>query len=285
MNTLAAAAKDTVAARFRRELSAKRVIIGCIVAAVGLTSIANEIAFAIVICVIAVAGAVEFANLARRAGGEVALPVAVAACAAYPLMAYLGLLPAHESALVAGIVIASFVTSLTAPLDRFAGRAALTLLCAMYLGKLLSYYILLRHAPVGAELMVCLVVTVALTDIVGMVVGLGFGHHQLAPRLSPAKTVEGALAALVAATLAGASLWWFMRLPGPWWLAIAYPLSVSVAAEFGDLVESALKRNAHVKDAGNLIAGHGGVLDRFDSYIFACVVGCAVLLLGGRPLN
>ena len=75
------------------------------------------------------------------------------------------------------------------------------------------------------------------------------------------------------------------RLPGPWWLAIVYPLSVSIAAEFGDLVESALKRNAHVKDAGNLIAGHGGVLDRFDSYIFACVVGYAVLLLGGRPLT
>lgn len=284
MNTIAAGTKDTIAARFRRELSAKRVIIGFVVAAVGLASIANEIALAIVIGIIAVAGAVEFANLARRAGGEVALPVAVAACAAYPIFAYLGLLPAHESALVVAIVIAAFVASITAPLDRFAGRAALTLLCAMYLGKLLSYYIVLRHAPFGAQLVACLVVTVALTDIVGMIVGLGFGHHQLAPRLSPAKTVEGALAALVVATLAGAGIWWVMRLPGPWWLAIAYPLSVSIAAEFGDLVESALKRNAHVKDAGNLIAGHGGVLDRFDSYIFACVVGCAVLLLGGRPL-
>ncbi|MBV8340188.1 MAG: phosphatidate cytidylyltransferase [Candidatus Eremiobacteraeota bacterium] len=284
MNTIAAGRKDTIAARFRRELSAKRVIIGFVVAAVGLASIASEMALAIFIGVIAVAGAVEFANLARRAGGEVALPVAVASCAAYPIFAYLGWLPAHESALVVAIVVAAFVASITAPLDHFAERAALTLLCAMYLGKLLSYYIVLRHAPFGAQLVACLVVTVALTDIVGMIVGLGFGHHQLAPRLSPAKTVEGALAALVVATLAGAGIWWVMRLPGPWWLAIAYPLSVSIAAEFGDLVESALKRNAHVKDAGNLIAGHGGVLDRFDSYIFACVVGCAMLLLGGRPL-
>jgi phosphatidate cytidylyltransferase len=285
VNTIAAGAKDSTAARFRRELSAKRVIIGFVVAAVGLGSIVNDISFAIVIGIIAVAGAVEFANLARRAGGEVALPVAVTACAAYPILAYLRLLPEYESTLVVAVVIASFVASITAPLDRFAGRAALTLLCTMYLGKLLSYYILLRHAPAGALLVVVLVVTVALTDIVGMMVGLGFGRHQLAPRLSPAKSVEGALAALVVATLAGAGMWWVMRLSGPWWLAIAYPLSVSIAAEFGDLVESALKRNAHVKDAGNLIAGHGGVLDRFDSYIFACVIGCGVLLLGGRPLT
>ena len=281
MNSTVLAGKTTTAERFRRELNAKRVIIGFVVAAVGVGSIASQVAFALVITTIAVIGAVEFANLARRAGGEVALPVAVAACAAYPLLAFFHLLGAYESWLVVALVVACFAASLTASLDRFAGRAALTLLTAMYLGKLLSYYIIMRQLPDGARLVLWLVVTVALTDIVGMIAGLGFGHRPLAPKLSPSKTLEGALVALVAATLAGAGMWWMMQLAGPWWVAIAVPLCVSIAAEFGDLIESALKRNAHVKDAGNLIAGHGGVLDRFDSYVFAGVVGYAVLRLGG----
>lgn len=282
MNTMAAVGKTAMAARFRRELTGKRVLIGFLVAAVGIASIFNEIAFTIVITSIAVIGSIEFANLARRAGGEVALPIAVAACAAYPLLAYFHLLARYESTLVVAIVISSFVASLTARLERFAGRVAMTVLAALYLGKLLSYFILLRLSPDGARLTLWLVVIVALTDIVGMIAGLGFGHRPLAPKLSPSKTEEGAVAALVVATLAGAAMWWVMRIPGPAWMALALPLCVSVAAEFGDLVESALKRNAQVKDSGQLIAGHGGVLDRFDSYLFAAVVGYAILFVAGR---
>ncbi len=159
----------------------------------------------------------------------------------------------------------------------------MTVLASLYLGKLLSYFIILRLSPDGARLTLWLIVIVALTDIVGMIVGLGFGHRPLAPKLSPSKSQEGAIAALLVATFVGASMWWVMRLPGPWWLALAFPLCVSIAAEFGDLVESALKRSAQVKDSGHIIAGHGGVLDRFDSYVFAGVVGYAVLLLAGSP--
>ncbi|MDQ6767318.1 MAG: phosphatidate cytidylyltransferase [Candidatus Eremiobacteraeota bacterium] len=281
MNTIAAAGKSATSERFRRELSAKRVIIGFLVAGIGIASIFNDVSFAIVITAIAVIGATEFSNLARRAGAEVALPIAVAACAAYPLLAYVHLLARYESALIVIIVLASFAASMSAQLERFAGRAAMTVLATLYLGKLLTYFIILHQQPDGARLTLWLVVIVALTDIVGMMAGLGFGHHPLAPKLSPSKTQEGAVAALVVATFVGAAMWWIMRLHGPWWLAFAFPLSVSVAAEFGDLVESALKRNAHVKDSGQLIAGHGGVLDRFDSYIFAGVVGYTVLLAAG----
>ncbi len=281
MNTVATAGKANTAERFRRELTAKRVVIGFVVAGIGVASIFNQVAFAIVITSIAVIGAVEFANLARRAGGEVALPIAVVACAAYPLLAFFHLLGRYESALVVAIVLASFIASLSAQLDRFAGRVAMTVLTTMYLGKLLSYFIILRQQPDGARITLWLIVIVALTDIVGMIAGLGFGMRRLAPKLSPSKTVEGAIAALVVATSVGAAMWWVMQLHGPWWLAIAFPLCVSIAAELGDLVESALKRSAHVKDAGSLIAGHGGVLDRFDSHLFAGVVGYAVLLLAG----
>lgn len=282
MNSVVVAPKSNIAARFRQELSAKRVLIGFLIAAIGLSSIYSTLAFALVVCCIAMIGAVEFANLARRSGSEVALPVAMIACGAYPALAYLHVLARWEPWLISAVVIASFAASLPAELDRFAGRAAMTVLATLYLGKMLSYLVLLRESHNGIAYTLWLVVIVALTDIIGMVAGLGFGQHPLAPRLSPAKTWEGAISALAVATLVGAVMWWTLQIHGQWWLAFVFPLTVSVAAEMGDLVESALKRNAQVKDSGQLIAGHGGVLDRFDSYIFASLVGYVVLLLAGR---
>lgn len=282
MNTFVVAPKADAAARFRQELSLKRVLIGCLMAVVGLASVYNTLSFALVVCIIAMIAAGEFANLARRANSEVTLPLAVIACGAYPALAYFHLLGSYEPWLLTAIVIAAFAASLPAELDRFAGRAAMTVLACLYIGKMLSYLVLLREVPNGVTYTLWLVIIVALTDIAGMITGLGFGHHQLAPRLSPAKTWEGAVGALAVATVVGAGLWWAMQIHGPWWLAIMFPLAVSIAAEGGDLVESALKRNAQVKDSGHLIAGHGGVLDRFDSYIFAGVVGYVVLLLAGK---
>jgi phosphatidate cytidylyltransferase len=281
MNTAGTLTRTSVTERFRRELTVKRVAIGVAVAAIGVASIFNQLAFGVVILIIALVGSVEFSNLARRAGGEASLPIAFAACAAYPILAYLGLLGRYESALVTAIVLASFVAALPASLERYAGRVAMTVLGSLYVGKLLAYFIILRALPHGARLVLWLVIIVVLTDTVGMIAGLGFGHRPLAPRLSPGKSWEGAIVALVAASAAGFGLWWMLGVQGPWWISLAFPLSVSIAAEFGDLVESGLKRNAQVKDSGNLIAGHGGVLDRFDSYIFAGAVGYAVLLLAG----
>lgn len=281
MNSAGTVEKAPVAERFRRELTVKRVAFGFIVAVFGIGSIFNAYAFAAVITAIALIGSVEFSNLARRAGVGVSLPIAFAACAAYPLLAFFGLLGKYESSLVVAIVLASFVAALSASLERYDGRVAMTVLASLYLGKLLSYFILLRALPHGARLVLWLVIIVVLTDTVGMIVGLGFGSRPLAPRLSPGKSWEGAIAALVVASIVGFAMWWVLGVPGPWWVALALPLCVSVAAEFGDLVESALKRNAQVKDSGHLIAGHGGVLDRFDSYIFAGAVGFAVLLFAG----
>jgi phosphatidate cytidylyltransferase len=281
VNSAGTLSKARVSERFRRELTVKRVAIGVLVAAVGIASIANALTFAAVIATIALVGAVELRNLARRADGEISLPIIVAACAAYPILAYLGLLGKYQSGLVAAIVVASFVAALPASSERYDRRVAMTVLGSLYVGKLLSYFILLRALPHGGRLVLWVVIIVVLTDTVGMIAGLGFGQHQLAPKLSPGKTWEGAIAALVAASFAGVATWWVLGVPGPWWIAVALPVAVSVAAEFGDLVESALKRNAQVKDSGHLLASHGGVLDRFDSYIFAGAVAYGVLLLAG----
>ena len=150
-------------------------------------------------------------------------------------------------------------------------RSGFTLLGVLYIGKLISYFIAIRALPnVGLAMTMYAIVMIAFTDIFAMLVGTSIGRTPLTP-ISPKKTVEGALgglAATVCAGVAGAMLPWLHL---TWWQGAAIGIIVSAGAQAGDLVESALKRDAHVKDAGTLILDHGGVLDRFDSYIFGGV--------------
>ena len=101
--------------------------------------------------------------------------------------------------------------------------------------------------------------------------GRAFGRNPLAPRVSPKKTVEGAISGLLASVLAGAAIGsWRLGLP---WPAIAMMSAVTaVAGQIGDLAESALKRSAGVKDSSSILPGHGGILDRLDSLLFAAPV-------------
>jgi phosphatidate cytidylyltransferase len=109
-------------------------------------------------------------------------------------------------------------------------------------------------------------------DIAALYVGKLIGRHKLAPEVSPAKTWEGS-AASVAASLIYAALYFPRVLPMvPLPKALALTAVANVAGQFGDLVESAIKRGAGVKDSGTLLPGHGGWLDRVDSGLFALPV-------------
>jgi phosphatidate cytidylyltransferase len=279
-----AAAQGTgrVGERWREALDARRLIYGTVVAAIGVGSVFYAPAFAALITLIGVLGVYELKNLAVRTGAEVSASVAVCACLAYSALAYFGLLTQYESILVAALIVGSLVSAFAHGTDRFGTRCGMTLFASLYLGKLLSYFILLRGSPSGAALTIWVIIPVALTDIVGMFAGLRFGRTKMAPKLSPHKTWEGAIAAFAAATAAAVALSFVPQIGAPWWLGLALGGCTSIAAEIGDLFESALKRNAQVKDSGSIIAGHGGVLDRFDSYLVAGVVAYTVLGLAGR---
>jgi len=115
-----------------------------------------------------------------------------------------------------------------------------------------------------------LVIVVQSSDVLQYVWGKLFGKHKLAPEVSPSKTVEGLAGGVLCATALGASLWWIT--PFNFWQAALMSLAITGMGFFGGLVLSAIKRDRGVKDWGNLIEGHGGMLDRLDSVVFAAPI-------------
>lgn len=148
----------------------------------------------------------------------------------------------------------------------------LTLLGALYVGVLFPYFAMLRNLPGGIGAIVLMLLVVVATDTGAYFAGSGFGHIKLASRVSPNKTVEGAAGGLAAGILAGVVL--RGALVPQWTMADAAIVcaGISVAAQVGDLAGSALKRASGVKDSGWIFPGHGGLLDRTCSLVFAAVL-------------
>jgi phosphatidate cytidylyltransferase len=123
-----------------------------------------------------------------------------------------------------------------------------------------------RHA----ELALWLLVVVQLSDVLQYVWGKAIGRHRVAPHLSPNKTWEGLIGGVASASAIGAGLWWLT--PYPPWQAFAFAAAATLCGFAGGIVMSAIKRDAGVKDFGQLLPGHGGILDRIDSLSFAAPV-------------
>jgi phosphatidate cytidylyltransferase len=159
---------------------------------------------------------------------------------------------------------------------------ATTAFGVLYVGWLMLHLLLVRQLPreaglpdaAGSAFLLYAFLLAWACDTGAYFVGLRFGRHRLAPRVSPNKSVEGALGGFLA-TLSAAFLGraWFVKdglgipyLTAPQTLSLG--VLAGVAAQLGDLVESLLKRDARIKDTSDTIPGHGGVLDRFDSLLF-----------------
>lgn len=268
--------------RTRAGLTAGRVAMGLLVAAVGIGSIFSAPIFGLLILIIGIMGAYELSALAKRANADMSLPVVVGGTIAYVALAYFEQMPRYESGLIALIAVGAILFGFAAGVDHFGARVGWTAFAALYTGKLLSYFIVLRQGPHGMAFVLWTVIIVVITDTIGMIVGLRFGRRRLWPQLSPSKTWEGAIAALIAACIAGTLMGLWKLIGVPWTFGLLFSAVLSVAAQLGDLAESAFKRDAHVKDSGQLLAEHGGVLDRFDSYVLAGAAAYALLLWSGR---
>jgi len=190
--------------------------------------------------------------------------------------------------MAAVVTVAGIATLRMVPEERPFLSAALTLGAALYVGGLISFGVPLRElfssSAVRGTLYFFLPVGVTwLADTAAYFGGRAFGRRKLAPVISPNKTVEGAVAAILAGS-AGAVVYGYVLLPelgaGLGFAGlVALGLVVALAATIGDLVESALKRECGVKDSSQLLPGHGGVLDRMDSLLWSIPAACSFLLV------
>ena len=138
----------------------------------------------------------------------------------------------------------------------------------IYLGWMTGYWAELRNLVNGREWMYWSMITIMASDTTAFFVGRAWGRHHMAPTISPKKTWEGAIGGAMGSIIVATILGAVFSLPLSYWQLVLAGCFISIIAQLGDLVESLLKRNTGVKDSGKLVPGHGGILDRIDSFIF-----------------
>jgi phosphatidate cytidylyltransferase len=240
--------------------------------------------YGLVICVGSALAAFEVRGMLRSGGYRPLAGLLIGVAVLLPLDAWLR--PtldvwsiAPDGALLVEIALMlGLIALLVRPtIERALVDWALSLGLALYLGGLMQFYLPLRRLPtdIPGFWVIALLVLSWVCDTSAYFVGRAYGRTRLAPVISPAKSVEGALAGVAGAAVVGALL----SLPtglSPLLLG-GYGLAIGLATVVGDLVESLIKRQTGVKDSSGLIPGHGGLLDRMDSLLFCAPI--AVLYL------
>jgi phosphatidate cytidylyltransferase len=193
----------------------------------------------------------------------------------------------RQTELVFGILALALLVfcAFHSPVERVMADASASVFCLLYTGFTLTALPLLHedNEASGPSLLTFLFCVVWAGDIAALYVGRAWGRRKLAPSLSPNKTWEGAIASVAGSLLVTVGLlalaaqlanWNIVKLSfqGELWYWLGLAVVVNIAAQAGDLVESALKRSVKVKDSGSLLPGHGGVLDRIDALLLAAPV-------------
>ena len=260
-----------------------RVITGVIISLVSLCAIVlGKIPLFIMLLAIITFCSKEFVKILRYKGFHPSLSIILFSAIVFATLTFF-----HRFDLVASMltltIMASFLIVLFMGRQPYIVNVATTTLGAFYCGWLPCHILLVRqigstrvgafqfsiHDP-GIYLLLFVFIAVALTDIGAYYFGVNFGKHKLAEVISPKKTIEGAIGGALCAIIASGFAVFYTDLT--LWQALVGGLIVTLSAQLGDLSESLIKRDAGVKDSSDILPGHGGMLDRFDGYLFAIPV-------------
>lgn len=271
----------------------KRILTGAVLIALVAALIYFEIPWLITAfsAVVALLAAIEFRGLAAKANSPVPLWWTILAIALF--FAVSAWQPSELVAVVSFSVLALLVfNAFRRPLARVLPETAVGSFLLFYIAYPLSLIPRFLAMEDGTAFLLFLFLCVWCGDIAALYVGKNFGKRKLAPSLSPNKTWEGAIASVFGSMLFGMGLIAlgdrftahgssFTRLhtSEPWAYFLLLAILLNIAAQLGDLVESAIKRGVDVKDSGTLLPGHGGVLDRIDALLLAAPALWFVLTL------
>jgi phosphatidate cytidylyltransferase len=231
----------------------------------------SPLAFAVIIYGLCIAGAVEWGRALARRGRKIPLIPIVAAI--------LGMAVSTWYALAEGLVIALLVGCAGVVAWRLSDErientladSMAAMLTLMWIPFLASFMLLLELPVDGWKRVFIVILAVVGNDTGGLLFGSLLGRHKLLPRVSPGKTWEGLAGGVFLGTLAATVAAYFM-FDGAWYIGAVVGFLATLAAAVGDLAESAIKRDMNIKDMSGAIPGHGGVLDRLDSMVFAAPV-------------
>jgi phosphatidate cytidylyltransferase len=221
--------------------------------------------FAALILLVSVFGATEYRRIMSLAGVEIHIAF-IPISAAVALAGYL--VPSMFVTVLSGgavlVLSIALIKSGTAP------SAMFSLSGVMYVGGLLGSLFLLRAGPQGRTWSFFVLMATWVTDVGAYMGGVALGKHKLAPKISPGKSWEGFVGGVAAAVLVAFLVLYrdrdeFLTIPED----LALGVAMALASVLGDLFESAVKRDLRMKDSGRLLGGHGGMLDRLDSLLWA----------------
>lgn len=227
------------------------------------------IPFLLMILILAIIAVNEFYNLMLKKGFFPAYYVGNLSTAFFIIVAYYALKrnwePAHSAILTLAATVALIAGLFLKREKDTIVDVAVTILGMIYVGWFFSYLIFIRSLTDHGGYLFFLIFTVWAMDMAAYTAGRFFGHTPLMPSISPKKTWEGAIAGFLICLAAAGVFSWTAQLEI--WQALILGVLIGIVGQFSDLIESLIKRDAGVKDASSILPGHGGVLDRIDSFI------------------
>ena len=232
--------------------------------------------FVALVTIAVMIGVFEVCRVLARNDIDVPLVPIVVGGAAMVVAAYVDGTDALTAALVLTVVVVAAARLLSPEPGRLAKDVVVGTFVAVYVPLLAASAVLMAAADDGADRIVVFILAVVLSDTGGFAAGVRFGKHPMAPTVSPKKSWEGLAGSLVAATV-GMAVAVPLLLGAQWWQGALVGVVAVATATAGDLAESLLKRDLGVKDMGNLLPEHGGIMDRLDSLLPTAPVMALVL--------